>query len=261
MKILSLACLGFASILAIPHSANAATILGTGNGALLGGDLTDPEDDGVDDNTATGQNFDATFFATTAATFNGNGGAFQIFSNSLTAANGSGNGHKYCCGQAGVTIGATLSQPYVLTHFTLSSSNDSPGRDPDVYRIQGSNDTTTGADGTWTDIYVYNNDGGTTGLNAAGMRNFAGNTQFTARNQVMRFDGAGADYATPAAYSSFRISMESASGWVGLGDPADPNDALALGEFEIFGTPIPEPSSGALVGLVAMGLLARRRRR
>lgn len=211
-------------------------IIGTGNDALLGGDLTDPQDDGVDDN-ANGLAFEATFFASAAATFNGNGGAFQVFSNSLTADNGSGNGHKYCCGQAPVTIGARFDVPYVLTHFTLSSTNDSPGRDPDVYRLQGSNDSTDGVDGNWTDIYVYDNDGGTTGLSAAGMRNFAGNTQFTARNQVLRFNGNGDDFATPAAYASFRIVMDSASGWVGLGDPADPNDALALGEFELFGIP------------------------
>lgn len=31
--------------------------------------------------------------------------------------------------------------------------------------------------------------------------------------------------------------MESAASWVGSGNPSEPVDALALGEFEIFGTP------------------------
>ena len=219
----------------LPSIAPAFEVLGTGTASLIGGDLTDPEDDGIDDNGA-GLGFNATFFAT-SGNFNGNGGPFQVFSNSLTdPVTGSGNGHKYCCGQAPFTIGATLPAAYTLTHFTLSSTNDSPGRDPDVYRLQGSNDTTDGNNGTWTDIYVYDNDGGTTGQTATQMRLFPGNTQFTARNQVIRFNGGGDDFDTPASFSSFRIVMESASGWVGLGDPADPVDALALAEIELFGT-------------------------
>ncbi|MEJ6728545.1 MAG: hypothetical protein QNK83_05190, partial [Akkermansiaceae bacterium] len=225
----------FTASLLLPSVVPAFEILGTGNDALLGGDLTDPEDDGADDD-ASGTGFSATFFATTG-NFNGNGGAFQVFSNSLTdPATGSGNGHKFCCNPAPFTIGATLPVKYVLTHFTLASTNDSPGRDPDVYRLQGSNDTTDGSDGTWADIYVYDNDGGTTGMTATQMRLFAGNTQFTARNQVIRFDGGGVDFETPSSFSSYRIQMESASGWVGEGDPADPTDALALAEIELFGT-------------------------
>ncbi|YCM42807.1 hypothetical protein V2O64_15980 [Verrucomicrobiaceae bacterium 227] len=217
------------SSLLFPAIAPAVEILGTGTGALLGGDLTDPEDDGIDDD-GSGSGFNATFFATTG-NFSGNGGAFQVFSNTM-----GGNGMKFCCNPAPFSIGATLSMKYVLTHFTLASTNDSPGRDPDVYRIQGSNDTTDGTDGTWTDIYVYDNDGGTTGQDATQMRLFAGNTQFSARNQVLRFEGGGVDFETPASYRTFRIVMESASGWVGPGDPDDPGDALALAEIEFFGT-------------------------
>ena len=45
-------------------------------------------------------------------------------------------------------------QAYVLTHFTITSGNDVAGRDPDIFKIQGSNN---GSD--WTDIYSYSNNG------------------------------------------------------------------------------------------------------
>jgi hypothetical protein len=226
--------------LTIP-AAKAVSILGTGTGALLGGDLTDPEDDG----TAAGANFEATFFATDKPDFTTNQSAFKIFTNTVV----NDQLGKYCCGGGPQTIGATFSESYVITHFTLASSGDSPGRDPDVYALQGSNDTTDGIDGTWADIYNYSMDDGS----APNTRFHAGNSQWTDRNQVLRFDGAGDDFATPAAYSSFRLTMTSPAGWVGGGGQ------LALAEMELFGTPIPEPSSAALVGLAGLGLLRRRR--
>ena len=134
-----------------------------------------------------------------------------------------------------------FAQPYVLTHFTIASSGDSPGRDPDVWQIKGSNNGTT-----WTNIYAYSNDGGNNS------RNYAGNTQFTARNQVIRFDGGGVDFATPSAYKYFRINFDSSAGWVGTGGEA------ALGELELFGV-VPEPATVSL--LVLGGIVAIRRRR
>ena len=205
-----------------------AFVLGVGAGAFLGNDLTDPEDDGTND----GQNYNATFFAT-RGDFAGLPTPFHIFSNTS-----GGTGNKFCCDPTPFFIGATLDEPHVLTHFTLSSSNDSPGRDPDVYRLQGSSDTTNGSDGSWTDIYVYDNDGGreTSGTGTE-HRLFPGNTQFNARDLVLRFEGGGVHFDTPAAYTSFRILMQSASGWVGQGNPGDPATALALGELELFGIP------------------------
>ncbi len=35
---------------------------------------------------------------------------------------------------------AEFDEPYALTHFTVSSANDVPERDPSVWEVQGSND-------------------------------------------------------------------------------------------------------------------------
>ncbi len=35
---------------------------------------------------------------------------------------------------------AEFEEPYALTHFTVSSANDVPARDPTVWEVQGSND-------------------------------------------------------------------------------------------------------------------------
>jgi hypothetical protein len=57
--------------------------------------------------------------------------------------------------------------------------------------------------------------------------------------------------STPAVgYSTFRYSVTET---VGGGEHA-------LGEIEYFGTPVPEPTTLTVLGLGALGLLARRRR-
>lgn len=205
-------------------AANAATILGTGTASLLGGDLTDPEDDGD----GAGNNYNATFFASKEPGFGGGEFSFNVFNNQV----GGGNA-KMCCEGAPIVIGAIFTDQYLLTHFTMTSSNDSPLRDPNTWSIQGSNDTTTGLDGTWSDIFVDNTVG----------------TLWTARNQVIRYDGAGSDFATPSAHSSFRLNFLTSGG---------PQTALA--EIEFFGTPIPESSTFALAALAGLGLVLRRRR-
>ena len=67
-----------------------------------------------------------------------------------------------------IRTGSRCSSPQVvsLTHFTVTSGNDTPGRDPINWAIQGS------ADGnTYTDIYHYNE----------------GTTIWTERAQVIKF--------------------------------------------------------------------------
>jgi hypothetical protein len=138
----------------------AGIILGTGTQALLGYDLTDPENDGTRD----GANYNADFDSSHESNYFNNEGAFNVFTNTV----GSGN-NKWCCDPAPVWVSAGNfgSSPILLTHFTITSGNDAPGRDADIWSIEGSNDKQM-----WTPIFVYSNDG---------------TSPWTARNQVLKF--------------------------------------------------------------------------
>ena len=161
----------------------AATVLGTGSGSLLGNDLTDPEDNGVDSGT-NGSNFNWTSInASSKKTFAGEG-SYSVFDNNVSSGSA-----KWCCDNPTQWIYVQLSQSYVLSHFTITSGNDVAGRDPDIWKIQGSNDGSN-----WTDIYSYSNNG---------------NSPFGARLQVIKYTGAGDDFATPDSYSYFRYYVTS----------------------------------------------------
>ena len=132
--------------------AAAYEVLGVGTDALIGGDLTDMDDDGdpeFDDG------YDAIFDASDEPGFGGGESAFNVFDNLL----GPGN-DKWCCGIAGGIdednpqwVSAEFPVPYRLTNFTVSSANDTPDRDPIHWSIQGSNDGQN-----YTDIYTYDDD-------------------------------------------------------------------------------------------------------
>ncbi len=118
-------------------------------GALLGGDLTDPEDDGVESETilagadtpqTAGIGFNWVGITASAEEyFQGFGaateGSFDMFDNKI-----GGGEAKLCCGGAPLFATVEFEEPVSLTHFTLTSSNDTPARDPLDFQIQGSND-------------------------------------------------------------------------------------------------------------------------
>ena len=52
-------------------------------------------------------------------------------------------------------VSVKFAKPFALTHFTITNSNDMPGRDPRGWAIQASN---TGDDPDWLDIYRCNSD-------------------------------------------------------------------------------------------------------
>jgi fibronectin-binding autotransporter adhesin len=175
-----------------------ATILGTGTGALIGGDLTDPDNNGDPENNI---NYNATFNASIEAAFGGGEFAFNVFDNQV----GGGNA-KWCCDGPPQWVQADFGEPnrYILTHFTFTSSNDSPDRDPTNWQIQGSND---GA--SFTTIFQSNQA-----------------SYWTARDQVVRFN-AGTDFVQPTtAYRIFRYNAVTTGG-----------GAHAVGELEFFGKP------------------------
>ena len=219
--------------IAFERAAMAETILGIGTAALLGGDLTDPEDDGIE-GPGNGTNFNATFFASDEPGFNnlaGSEGAFNVFDNQVGAGQ-----TKWCCGTSFPQIvGAQFDKSYFLTHFTVTSGNDTPNREPRVWQIQGSNDGNT-----WTDIYSRNDP------NASLWGGVF--------NQVRRFD-VNVDFDPPGAYTQFRMKTD-ATGAAG-------GAFFQINEIEFFGTEIPEPSTMVLglIGMLGLGVFGRRRRK
>ncbi|MFT6861875.1 MAG: hypothetical protein ACJAVK_000428 [Akkermansiaceae bacterium] len=102
--------------------------------------------------------------------FGGSEGSFDVFDN-LT-----GGGQNKVCGNGApqdITVG--FEEPISLTHFTLTSRNDTPARDPLDFAIQGSNDGLN-----YENIYVRQDD----------------TSLWTARNQTVRID-------LPAASDSY----------------------------------------------------------
>lgn len=213
-------------------AAHAFTVLGPGTGSLLGSDLTDPENNGDPEANI---NYNASFSASEEALFGGAEAAFNVFDNQV----GGGN-MKWCCGDQNnfpvnpISIDATFTIPQFLTHFTLTSGNDSPDRDPRVWEIQGSN-----GGGIFTTIFSQNNTGASV---------------WTDRDQVIRFDSApGGDFAAPPAYLTFRFITTATNLTTGA--------RFQLGEIEYFGSAIPEPCGAMLgiTGLAALGVFRRRR--
>lgn len=112
---------------------------------LLGGDLTDPEDDGLDfagagiDPLANNWNF-ISITANDEPDFQGGEFAFNVFDNNPL---GTGGGNdKWCCNPPNpeLTVTVEFEEQYSLTHFTITSGNDTPARDPLDFYIEGSND-------------------------------------------------------------------------------------------------------------------------
>jgi len=156
--------------------ANASLSLGKGNSSLLGGDLTDPEDDVIDHGSYAGngseedlrpQQGDWVTMKSAPNTKPGQTGhelhSYHNWQNSPPCAIFLNNpeGRKWYIGFLdGGNGGPTEAEPYfcavelkapvALTHFTMTMSGDMPGRDPRQWAIQGSE---TGKDGEWTDIY------------------------------------------------------------------------------------------------------------
>ena len=187
---------------------NAKVILGTGTSSLIGGDLTDPEDDGVDGTDGAAGNWNWTSILASSENAWISEGAYNVFDNQV-----GGGDMKWCCEGPTQSIYVQFSTTYVLTHFTITSGNDAGGRDPDQWEIQGSNDGSN-----WTTIFEYDDDG---------------TSPFTARSQVIRYNGSGDDFDTPDAYSYFRYIVTSVVS----------GSMHQINELEFFGTESTSSSS------------------
>ena len=203
-------------------SAQAATV----RSGLVGSDLTDPENNGYANEYV---NYNAQFRASVEPWY-GSEGAFNVFDNRV------GSGDDKCCDLNGWVEADFGSKRYQLTSFTVTSANDVPERDADIWKILGSNDGTH-----YTTIFSYDRNG----FSPWGQN----------RYQTIEYS-AGLDYLLPAAYSIFRYQSFSTVG----------NGAQQLGELEFFGrepiapVQVPEPGSVALLGLGMLALGLRRKR-
>ncbi|MBE7503495.1 MAG: discoidin domain-containing protein [Verrucomicrobiales bacterium] len=197
---LALGLLGFTTQAQTTTPGVAVEILGVGAEFLLGGDLTDPENDGLDELGAADDpswNWKS-ISASHEPDFEGGENAFNIFDNKV----GGGN-DKWCCDDPTpdnpVWVAVEFDRPYRLTHFTVTSGNDTPTRDPTHWAIQGSTDGVN-----YTDIYLF----------------YDTLVPWTERNQVVKFT-----LPVPAApYNWFRyIAYET------------PADLHQINEIEYFG--------------------------
>jgi hypothetical protein len=191
-------------VISTSDMAQAEEVLGTGTAALIGGDLTDPEDDGDPESD---DDYDAIFSANDEPGFAGGEFAFNVFDNRLGPSN-----DKWCCGlgggipKEGLHVTAEFEEAYALTHFTLSSANDVPARDPTVWEVQGSNDGEE-----FTTIYAHD-----------------GDSVWSERLQVALFE-AGTDFdVQTTGYRFFRhVTFDTASNPAGA--------YFQIGEIEYFG--------------------------
>ena len=129
-------------------------------------------------------------------------------------------------------------EPFVLTHFTLSSANDSwnYNRQPNEWTVYGSNDGTT-----WTTIYHANSSDDFTQANNKTIL-YSSFTNETLSSTILNADQKTAvtnslgsatisapDFATPNAYSWYKLEVTSTVGTSGTGGTTQ------IGEWELFG--------------------------
>lgn len=169
---------------------------------LIGGDLTDPEDDGLNDP-------EITFEFQDDPSGPAEGIHLDLFDNQVNSdwfslsPTGGGGGPLF------LWVEASFPQPIVLDHFTVTSGSGDAADDPRGWEIQGSND------GTNFDTIFH--------------RTNPDEPVWTGRGQVVRFD-ADVHYTKPAAYKTIRFSNHLHREWRLV-------ETFRLGELEFFGTP------------------------
>ncbi len=274
--VLSALMLAFVGFLFVSNPAHAFVSLGSGDASLLGGPLTDPEDN-LEPNENCGAGTEeqlkpknATWVKMTCAPANGPGeiGHQQHPYQSWVGCPASAifwhkpEGKKWYVGfkdgghggptrEAPYYCAVQLAKPVVLTHFTINNSHDMPERDPKSWAVQGSN---TGKDGEWTDILVCDaKDWDTSPFKQYPRNETVLYTSFTSANMAKTVTPKDlakleakledkkiekADFAAPKAYTWFRVVIYSCFNG-NTSEVSDPNapPGFALGQLELFGVP------------------------
>lgn len=128
----------------------------------------------------------------------------------------------------------------IMESFAITTANDYPGRDPAAWVLYGTNDPVTSTDNSlgngenWTMI-----DSGSLALP---------DSRETLGSEVL--------VSNATAYTAYRMVFTELKDTNGLNI-----NSLQFAEISMNGTIIPEPSTLAIVGLMAFGTLVRRRRR
>jgi len=275
------------SIMALtPRSAMAVESLGAGNSSLLGGDLTDP-DDTLKPNEDCGSGSEeqlkpknATWVRLTCAPANNKPNEighqvhpYQSWVGCPASAifwNMPEDKKWYVGFKDGGYGGPTDTAPYylavqlrnahILTHFTVTTSHDAPGRDPKTWAIQGSN---TGRDGDWTDLYRCKaNDRESSPFRVYPRNETMLFTSFTSADMAKSVSAENlkkltaklkgkelkkADFARPTkAYNWFRIAIFSCfnPNTTQVADPTLP-PGFALGQLELFSASTSRTATGS----------------
>ena len=91
----------------------------------------------------------------------------------------------------------------MISNFVLRTADVGPSRTPDQFQLRGSTDGTN-----WTVIYRW--DQNITGDGQSNPWGTVTNGSSPPNRTAVRFDGAGVDFATPAAYTQIRFELFSA---------------------------------------------------
>ena len=133
----------------------------------------------------------------------------------------------------------------IVTGITIWTSNDAVGRDPATYQLLGTNAAIAGGGPFFLSDFTLISSGG---LALPGTRQPGGNSALQADTQQT------ITFANSADYDSYLVLFPTVK------DEPTVN-SMQVGDVQLDGTVVPEPSTLGLLGLTTAGVMALRRRR